>query len=1181
MSLFKWPVFDTGIFGDAKDSLKKGVTPLLIGGCITSQKAHLLSELGKDFSRLLVVAKDDLAAKELYDDLSSLMDDVSFYPAKDLIFYQADLTGGYQAGQRIMVMKKLCEGGGKVIVTAINGLMNVLPDFEEWKNAAFELSIGATVMEKAISKKLVEMGYTKRAAASSPGEFAVRGDIMDIYPYTDDNPVRIEFFGDEIDNLREFDAESQRTIRQLDSAKIYPACEFLLSDERKRAGLKAMEKEYLDRYESFKSAGNYDAALNLKASAGLVIEQLKSDIVPGNLYSYLPYFDSRSGSLLDAFKGEGTLIVLDDHAECSEKGRAVYEEWEESCTNRLEKGYMLSKQKKALISDSKIWTAIKKQQILMLSGAFSKTEGIKPAKSFNLSVTGVASYKNDLGLLTSDLKKWKKSKRSVVLLYQSRSRAQRMADILYDEEVGAVYAEKGEGTALPGQTLITCGRLKSGFNYGLYGLIVLTETDVSGAQAKKRKKHGIKGNAISSLADLKFGDYVVHETYGLGIYRGIEKKIEGRIARDYIRVEYGDNSSLYVPAMQFEYIQKYASSDKENVKLSKLYGNEWKNTKNRVLKAVGEIAQELVDLYAVRSEKKGHAFAKDTLWQKEFEESFPFDETEDQLQAINEVKRDMESDRIMDRLICGDVGFGKTEIALRAAFKAVQDGKQVVFLVPTTILCQQHYNTFASRLADYPVRVDMLSRFCTPSQVNSTLKDAAAGKVDILIGTHRVLSKDVVLKNLGLLIIDEEQRFGVTHKERIKQLKKDVDVLTLTATPIPRTLHMSLIGVRDLSTLTQPPQERVPIQTYVSEYTDELVREAIKRETSRGGQVYYVYNRVINIAAETEALRELLPGINIEFAHGQMSERQLEKIMMSFIAGEIDVLVSTTIIETGLDIPNVNTIIIRNAERFGLSQLYQLRGRVGRSSRTAYAFILYNRQASLSDIAKQRLEAIRQFTELGSGIKIAKEDLEIRGAGNLLGTKQHGHLEAVGYDLYCKMLNEAVLRLKGEIEETEERPVKINIALDAFLPKEYIAGEGLMLDCYKRIMAISGEDDYRDMQDELTDRFGDMPPEAENLLFVAWMKAWARDCGIEEVTVKDNEIRLTFSERAPIDPSGIQTLLDRHKGCLSIVTKPAVTFVYTARRSTPGKRADMNEMLKTLLGEIKMLLVKEKSGIVS
>lgn len=1182
MSLFNWPVLATGCFDEMRDTLKKKQTPFQIGGCITSQKAHLISELGNDFSRLLVVAADDLAAKEMADDLSALMENVYYYPAKDLIFYQADLSGGFQLGQRLNVMKQLCESENGVIVTTMNGLMNVLPDFTEWKEAAFSLEVGSVVMEEAIRAKLILMGYTARAVVSEPGEFAVRGDIMDIYSYTDENPVRIEFFGDEVDNLREFEAESQRTIRQLDSINIYPACEFLLGEDRKRAGLKAMEKEYNQRYEAFKSAGNYEAALNLKQSVGLVIEQLKTNMIPGNLYSFLPYFDSRKGSLLDAFKSEGVLVVIDDPTGCNGQSEAVETEWDESCMNRLEKGYMMSKQCNALLSSKSVWGQLRKLQIVMVTGPFTKMKELKSEKNFSLQVTGVGSYKNNLDMLISDLSKWRKAKKSVVLLYHSRSRAMRMAEYLQDYDVNAVFVEKGAGTALPGQTLITVGKLHKGFMYGMYDLIVLTETDMFGNQIQAKKhKTQYSGTKISSLTELKIGDYVVHESYGLGIYLGIEKKVEGRIARDYLRVEYGDNSSLFIPAMQFELIQKYASSEKEHVKLSRLYSGEWQKTKTRVQRAVEEIAQELVDLYAVRREKKGYACGPDGFWQKEFEDSFPYDETPDQLLAIEAVKNDMESDKIMDRLICGDVGFGKTEIAIRAAFKAVQEGLQVVFLVPTTILAQQHYNTFVSRLSNYPVRIDMLSRFCSAAQVNKTLEDTEKGLVDILIGTHRVLSKDVKLKNLGLLMIDEEQRFGVTHKEKIKQLKKDVDVLTLTATPIPRTLHMSLVGVRDMSTLTQPPQERLPIQTYVCEYTDELVREAVAREVARGGQVYYVYNRVMNIAKETEELRELIPNARIEYAHGQMNERQLEKIMLQFISGEIDVLVSTTIIETGLDIPNVNTIIIRNAERFGLSQLYQLRGRVGRSNRVAYAFVLYNRQENLSDTAKQRLEAIRQFTELGSGVKIAKEDLEIRGAGNLLGTKQHGHMEEVGYDLYCKMLNEAVLRLKGEIGEEAEKATKMNLSLDAFIPREYISNEGLMLDAYKRIMNIANEDDYRDMQDELIDRFGEIPEPCENLLYVAWMKGLAHECGIEDVTVTDKEIKLTFCQKPPINPEKLGDFVQSYKGNLAVTLKPALTFVYSEKRKQTNGGGDMCEMLKTLLSQIKMLLVDRKGGIVA
>ena len=711
----------------------------------------------------------------------------------------------------------------------------------------------------------------------------------------------------------------------------------------------------------------------------------------------------------------------------------------------------------------------------------------------------------------------------------------------------------------PGEILVTYGKLHRGFEYPLIKFVVITEGDMfgGGRGRKKKKKTSYQGKKIQSFSELLIGDYVVHESHGLGIYRGIEKIEQDKVVKDYIKIEYRDGGNLYLPATRLEGIQKYAGSDARTPKLNKLGGMEWNKTKSKVRGAVRDIAKDLVELYAARQRSEGYQYGPDTVWQKEFEEMFPFEETEDQLEAIEATKKDMESRRIMDRLICGDVGYGKTEIALRAAFKAIQEGKQVVYLVPTTILAQQHYNTFVQRMKDFPVRVDMLSRFRTAGEQKKTLEDLKKGQVDVVIGTHRVLSKDVVFKNLGLLIIDEEQRFGVAHKEKIKKLKENVDVLTLTATPIPRTLHMSLIGIRDMSVLEEPPVDRLPIQTYVMEYNDEMVREAIHRELARGGQVYYVYNRVNNIDEVANHVAALVPEANVVFAHGQMHEHELEKIMLDFVEGNIDVLVSTTIIETGLDIPNANTIIIHDADRLGLSQLYQIRGRVGRSGRTSYAFLMYRRDKLLREEAEKRLQAIREFTELGSGIKIAMRDLELRGAGNLLGAEQHGHMQAVGYDLYCKLLNEAVLALRGE-NEAEDFETVVDCDIDAYIPPSYIHNEYQKLDVYKRISGIENQEEYMDMQDELIDRFGEIPRSVENLLKIADLKALAHQAGVVEVDVKKQDITIQMYQKADLDVSGIPALMEKYKGTLTFRTGDVPSFYY---RDVRQKHTDCETML--------------------
>ena len=746
------------------------------------------------------------------------------------------------------------------------------------------------------------------------------------------------------------------------------------------------------------------------------------------------------------------------------------------------------------------------------------------------------------------------------------------------EGLNAFYSEDYDHEVKSGEIMTGYGKIKKGYEYPMLKFVVISESDIFGGEKKKKKRKRIyEGEKIASFTDLNIGDYVVHESHGLGIYRGIEKIEVDRTEKDYIKIEYAGGGNLYILATQLEQIQKYAGAGAKKPKLNKLGGQEWNKTKSRVRGAVKEIAEDLVKLYAVRQNEQGFAFGSDTVWQKEFEEMFPFEETEDQDLAIAATKADMESTKIMDRLICGDVGYGKTEIAIRAAFKAVQDGKQVAFLVPTTILAQQHYNNFVQRMKDFPVNIDLLCRFRSSAEQKKTIEKLKKGQVDIIIGTHRLLSKDVVYKDLGLLIIDEEQRFGVAHKEKIKQLKTNIDVLTLTATPIPRTLHMSLIGIRDMSVLEEPPMDRVPIQTYVMEYNEELVREAISRELARGGQAYFVYNRVREIADVATKIAELVPEANVAYAHGQMKETELENIMYRFINGEIDVLVSTTIIETGLDISNVNTMIIQDADNMGLSQLYQLRGRVGRSNRTAYAFLMYKRDKMLKEVAEKRLAAIKEYTELGSGFKIAMRDLEIRGAGSLLGERQHGHMEAVGYDLYCKMLNEAVKEAKG-IAVEESFDTSIDIVIDAYIPMGYIPNELQKLDIYKRIADIETQEETEEMTEELIDRFGDPPKSVENLLYIAKIKSMAHRLYFTEVAQKGESVRFTLYEKARIDVAKIPELVAAYGQKVTFTADPKNPyFTYHLKKNSRDKNVDIKSVVEQFLSDAGGLLTEREA----
>ena len=1161
-------------YQDGADRLKRGEGPIVLSGCVDGAKAHMISGMCSEKNMNLVVTYSDLRARELYEDLKEFFPRVYRYPAKDLLFYSADIHGNALTKQRLFVVRALLEGNGGVVVTTMNALMDPLVPLEEMMEKVLILEAGGGEDIGELARKLSELGYERTAQVMEPGQFCVRGGIMDVFPLTEDCPVRLEFWGDEIDSIRSFDPESQRSIENLEQIFLYPASELVLSEKEKEAGLSRMEAECREYAGALRRQMRTEEAHRIESSIQSLAEGLREGWLSGGLDSYISYFKKKTVSFLDYFSPEGTLF-LDEPDRLLEMSRAVVLEFRESMAGRLEKGYLLPGQTGLLYEPEALFPKMSRGRAVLFFGLSGRFELIKEKKRYHMEVRSMAGYQNHFEELIKDLKRWQQKKYRIVLLSPSRTRAARLAGDLQEYDLFARYGETGGEEVLPGQILVTEGRLQKGFEYPLLRFALITQGDMFGRE-KKRKRRKYKeyqGRKIQSFTELSIGDYVVHENHGLGIYRGIEKIEVNGVTKDYLKIEYGNHANLYTPVTQMDLVQKYTVSGSRTPKLNRLGGSEWDKTKTRVKGAVKEIAADLVKLYAARQEKKGYAYGQDTVWQKEFEEMFPYEETEDQLRAIEETKKDMESTKIMDRLICGDVGYGKTEIAIRAAFKAVQESKQVVFLVPTTILAQQHYNTFVQRMKDYPVTVSLLSRFVSPGEQKKILAELKRGFVDIVIGTHRVLSEDVVFKDLGLLIIDEEQRFGVAHKEKIKKLKENVDVLTLTATPIPRTLHMSLSGIRDMSVLEEPPMDRIPIQTYVMEYNEEMIREAVRREMARGGQVYYVYNRVKDIEDMTSRLAALIPEARVVYAHGQMRERELERIMFDFINGEIDVLVSTTIIETGLDISNVNTIIIHDADRFGLSQLYQLRGRVGRSNRTAYAFLMYKRDKLLKEVAQKRLSAIREYTELGSGIRIAMRDLEIRGAGNILGAEQHGHMEAVGYDLYCKLLNTAVRALKGEKKEDDSFETTVDLTMDAYIPATYIRNEALKLEVYKRISAIETQEEYEDMQDELLDRFGEIPPAVENLLQASLLRSLAHSADVREISGNRREVRLVLYQKARVDVSRIEELVKGYKGALDFVPSGEPSFVLRGLRKGFSDTKQMLSGVKKLLNDIKMLIV--------
>ena len=1089
------PLAELADYEEIRKNRTKENGMIQISGCVNTQKIHLLSGIGSGCGYKLVVFSNEEKAKKAYEEYLLFGEETYLYPARDLLFYYADIKGKTLTNRRMEVLRAIAEKKKEepvTVITTMDAFLDGIISPDEIQKNRIHITGEDTVDLTKLEQDLTALGYERESQIEAPGQFAVRGGIIDVFPLAEEMPVRIELWGDEIDSIRMFDAKSQRSIENISEITIYPASE------------------------------------NCFGNNGLV--------------SFLKYFPENE-----------TLLFYDEPHRLQETAETVEAEYTESLKNRADAGMKEEGEEELRVFQTKdIISEMNRYSGIGLTTLESKCGLFKVRSVYTVQAKGVNPYNNSFELLTRDLKRLKRNGYRVVLLSGSRTRAKRLAEDLRDYDLSSFYSEDMQREVKPGEIMAAYGYASEGYEYPMLKFVVISESDIFGRKKKKKKRKKYEGQRIQDFAELKPGDYVVHENHGIGVYKGIEKIEVEKIVKDYMKIVYAEGGVLYIPVAQMDLIQKYAGADAKKPRLNKLGTIQWGKTKSQVKKAVQIVAKDLVELYAVRQQSEGFVYGPDTVWQKEFEEMFPFEETDDQLQAIEDTKHDMESKKIMDRLICGDVGYGKTEIAIRAAFKAVQEGKQVVCLVPTTILAQQHYNTFVQRLKEFPVRIDLLCRFRSAAEQKKTIEDTKKGFVDILVGTHRVLSKDVVFKDLGLLIIDEEQRFGVTHKEKIKKLKENIDVL-------------------DMSVLEEAPNERMPIQTYVMEYNDEMVREAITRELARDGQVYYVYNRVNDIADVAGRIQSLVPDANVAFAHGQMKERELEDIMYDFINGDIDVLVSTTIIETGLDIPNANTMIIQDADRFGLSQLYQLRGRVGRSNRMAYAFLLYQRDKLLKEVAEKRLSAIREFTDLGSGIKIAMRDLEIRGAGNLLGEAQSGHMEAVGYDLYCKMLNEAVRQLKGG-PEAETFTTLIDLNVDAYIPEYYIKNEYQKLDIYKRIAAIESEEELEDMTEELIDRFGDIPKKVQQLLVIASLKSLAHSVYVTAIEQKGEEIRFTMYEKAKIDPSGIPKFLDSYKNDLIFRAEEPPYFLYCRKgRNKKSNTENVLDTVRRILEDLKKL----------
>ncbi|HHY40452.1 MAG TPA: transcription-repair coupling factor [Syntrophaceticus sp.] len=1097
-------------YQEAFDAVKKRELPLLVSGLSGSAgpvSAVSLFLKGGFKGALLVIVPGQDQVNSWAADLEQLLPEkrvLVFDPAEALPF-EVVAASREPAARRLETLASLraCEEQ-LVVVASIEALLPKLIPPLCWEKAAITLQVDQECDYNELPLLLVQAGYERSETAEAPGQFAVRGDIVDIYPFYG-SPVRIEFWGDEIASLKRMDPESQRSGDSLDLVRIWPVREFIYDPEGAKAALERIDQAYKKRRAQLK--GNKNALLRLQQKANRLLEMARTG-TGGSLNLVQPYFYPEQASLLD-YLPEDSLIILDDPGRLPEqiKGRTAL--LESDYRRLFQEGGSFTPWQEYYFSGEQLLAKIGAFPLVCFTHLLTRVSMIEPKTLVTVTVKEMQPFLGRPDLLAQELKEMLRKKTTILLLTGAESSLKQLERELRDREISFLPADKWQQDLLKGRLQVASGLLRQGFEVpGV--LAVITARELYG-RGKTKARHRRK--SAGRLPDLTPGDYVVHVQQGIGRYLGITKKETDGSIKDYLEIAYAGDARLFVPVDQVDLVQKYVGPEGATPRLSRMGGGDWTRLKQRVKKRVKELAQDLLALYAERERTKGYAFSPDTVWQKEFEEQFPYEETPDQLEAIKQVKADMEKARPMDRLLCGDVGFGKTEVAIRAAFKAVQDGKQVAVLVPTTVLAQQHYLTFKERFARYPVQVDMLSRFRSPAEQRITINNLKKGLVDIVIGTHRLLSKDVVFKDLGLLVVDEEQRFGVAHKEKIKMLKTNVDVLTMTATPIPRTLQMSLGGVRDLSLIETPPEDRLPVQTYVLEYNPEVVREAILKEIQRGGQVFYVHNRVQTIFRTAHYLQGLVPEATFRVAHGQMKEEDLEKVMWEFLNQKFHCLVCTTIIESGLDFPNANTLIVENADWFGLAQLYQLRGRVGRSNRLAYAYFTFNRDKVLTEQAEKRLRALQEFTEFGSGFKLALRDLEIRGAGNILGAEQHGHMAAVGFDLYNQLLQEAVKELKGEkVPEKKAAAPLFDLRVDSYLPDDYIRDGREKVEIYRRLALAESLEEVEELAAEVRDRFGRMPEQVVYLFDLALIRVRAAQLGIKDVQHNRNTMAIRFDD---------------------------------------------------------------------
>lgn len=1178
--------------------LKKAVDghhTIALTGLPDGQAAFIASKLAADFGlRVLIVSANDLKAIHMADDAQQLLESgAACLPGGEL-----DLTRGASshesAWNRLETLTRVTSGEIRLLAASMDALVQRMGSADEFRAATVRLHPGDRIDPGMLVARLTRMGYERLGMVEGKGQCALRGAILDVYPPALTSGLRIEFFDDEIDSIRTFDCITQRSLDRAEEAVLSPATEVLLPASEAEAAAARMREalslsnqqedaepllfedlppipedddelpDFFDANVAPKAAkkahsATREAELEHRTAALRDDAELVEAGLPfRRIRAWLTVLTDHTHTLMDWYRPQVIFLCQPDQLRERAKERLIG--FSQDVIGAMERGEAVAQQQTLLMDWETVLGAMQGTATVTVSELLQGLGGIKPDDVLNLASNSLAGYGSQIKLLAGDCAAWLGQGYTVALLSGGVARGKRLQASLAEQDIGAYFDEDARALE-PGRVNILPGTLTHGFIWPEAKLVVAADTDIYGAGYRKSKSRRNSGEKIAAFTDLKPGDYVVHEDHGVGIYQGTTQVQNDGTVRDYLLIQYQGTDKLYVPIEQLQRVQRYIGNPSQPPKLNRIGGTDWSRQKSKVKEGLRKLAFDLVALYANRQKSHGHAFSPDTPWQREFEDQFPYELTPDQDQSVREITADMESDRNMDRLLCGDVGYGKTEVSLRAAFKAIMDSKQVAILAPTTILAQQHYNTVIKRFAGFPVKVEVLSRFRTAKEVKAILAELAAGKIDILVGTHRLLAKDVKFKDLGLLIVDEEQRFGVAHKEVIKNMKNQVDVLTLSATPIPRTLHMSMVGIRDMSVLETPPEERLPVQTHVVEYSDALIRDAILREISRGGQVYFLYNRVHSIERFYQRLRALVPEARIGVAHGQMKEHGLEDVMMDFYAGSYDVLLCTTIIESGLDVPTANTLIVFDAERFGLSQLYQLRGRVGRSNRQAYAYFTVRQDKLLSDTAQQRLNAIREFTEFGSGFRIAMRDLEIRGAGNLLGPEQHGHLATVGYEMYCKLIEETVAEVQG-VASTSELETRVELRVDAYLPAEYISDEHQRMEMYKRIAALSSDADREDIIDELVDRFGDTPAVVDSLLDVAQMRYLCNRLGILSVVSRQGVLTMRIDNRFVPEPMVLLQAMKDTDPRLSVAPTGPSAILLQAKQ--PNDRALLSEGLRVM-----------------